>query len=144
MNGAIYESTMNVFFKLNYAKIYDAVLATPLGVARRGRRRDDLALIRGAIYSVAFFDDDARDGAVRVVVGAPRRARGLLIGSAFAAFGMPPRRSCGAGRTSSLSRSLTLPLFLFSATFYPLDDYPHAIQGSLQITPLYHGVDLMR
>ena len=33
MNGAIYESTMNVFFKLKYAKIYDAVLATPVSVA---------------------------------------------------------------------------------------------------------------
>ena len=31
MNGAIAESTFNVFFKLNYQKTYDAVLATPLG-----------------------------------------------------------------------------------------------------------------
>ncbi len=31
MNGAVYESTMNIFFKLKWAKTYDAVLATPLG-----------------------------------------------------------------------------------------------------------------
>ena len=31
MNGAVYESTMNIFFKLKFAKIYDAMLATPLG-----------------------------------------------------------------------------------------------------------------
>jgi len=32
MNGAIYESTINVFAKLKWGKVYDAVLATPLGV----------------------------------------------------------------------------------------------------------------
>ena len=42
MNGAIYDSTMNVFFKLKYAKTYDAMLATPLGRARRRARRDHL------------------------------------------------------------------------------------------------------
>ena len=30
MNGAVYDSTMNVFFKLEYARLYDAVLATPM------------------------------------------------------------------------------------------------------------------
>ena len=39
---------------------------------------------------------------------------------------------------------LTLPMFLFSATFVPLDEYPQAIQWVLPVTPLYHGVDLMR
>ncbi|MBO0876394.1 MAG: ABC transporter, partial [Pseudonocardia sp.] len=31
MNGAVFDSTFNVFFKLRYAKLYDAMLATPLG-----------------------------------------------------------------------------------------------------------------
>ncbi len=42
MNGAIAESTFNVFFKLNYAKTYDAVLATPMAPGRRGPGRDRL------------------------------------------------------------------------------------------------------
>ena len=33
MNGAIYDSTFNIFFKLRYAKTYDAMLSTPLGSA---------------------------------------------------------------------------------------------------------------
>ena len=39
MNGAIYETTGNVFFKLNYAKTHDGVLATPPrgGIAVGGR-----------------------------------------------------------------------------------------------------------
>src|SRR5262249_56604043 len=30
MNGAIYDSTFNVFFLIKYAKAYDAALATPM------------------------------------------------------------------------------------------------------------------
>ena len=38
----------------------------------------------------------------------------------------------------------TTPLFLFSATFYPLSTYPDALQWVVQATPLYHGVALLR
>jgi lipooligosaccharide transport system permease protein len=37
-----------------------------------------------------------------------------------------------------------LPLFLFSATFYPLDVYPPALQVVVRLSPLYHGVQLIR
>ena len=40
--------------------------------------------------------------------------------------------------------AVTLPLFLFSATFYPLDVYPPALQTITRISPLYHGVELIR
>ena len=33
MNGAVFDSTFNIFFKIKYAKLYDSVLATPLGPA---------------------------------------------------------------------------------------------------------------
>jgi lipooligosaccharide transport system permease protein len=39
--------------------------------------------------------------------------------------------------------SITLPLFLFSATFYPLSEYGR--WGWLvQLSPLYHGVAIVR
>jgi lipooligosaccharide transport system permease protein len=37
-----------------------------------------------------------------------------------------------------------LPMFLFSATFYPLSVYPQAIQWFVRLTPLYHGIHLLR
>jgi lipooligosaccharide transport system permease protein len=37
-----------------------------------------------------------------------------------------------------------LPMFLFSATFYPLSIYPHAIQIIVRCTPLYNAIALMR
>jgi lipooligosaccharide transport system permease protein len=39
---------------------------------------------------------------------------------------------------------LLIPLFLFSATFYPLDVYPPAVQTITRFSPLYHGVELIR
>ena len=31
MNGAVYDSTWNVFFKMHFGKLYDGMLATSLG-----------------------------------------------------------------------------------------------------------------
>jgi lipooligosaccharide transport system permease protein len=38
----------------------------------------------------------------------------------------------------------TLPLFLFSATFFPISAYPEALRWIVELTPLYRGVDLIR
>ena len=37
-----------------------------------------------------------------------------------------------------------IPLFLFSATFFPLGQYPAGLQAVIRITPLYQGVVLER
>jgi lipooligosaccharide transport system permease protein len=37
-----------------------------------------------------------------------------------------------------------LPMFLFSATFYPLSTYPHVIGDIVRWTPLYQAVDVQR
>ena len=39
---------------------------------------------------------------------------------------------------------VVLPMFLFSATFYPIETYPEAIRGIVALTPLYQGVALIR
>ena len=55
MNGAIYDSTMNVFFKLKFAKLYDAMLATSLGPLDVAIGEISWALIRGGLYAVGFL-----------------------------------------------------------------------------------------
>ncbi len=37
-----------------------------------------------------------------------------------------------------------LPLFLFSATFFPVTAYPDAVRWLVEVTPLYRGVVLCR
>ena len=55
MNGAIYDSTNNVFWKLKHLKLYDSVLATPLGPLDIALGEMWWALGRGAAYAVAFI-----------------------------------------------------------------------------------------
>jgi lipooligosaccharide transport system permease protein len=38
----------------------------------------------------------------------------------------------------------TLPMFLFSATFFPVTAYPDAVRWVVELTPLYRGVVLCR
>jgi lipooligosaccharide transport system permease protein len=144
MNGAIYDSTFNVFFKLRYAKTYDAVLATPLGVGDVALGEVTWALIRGTLYSIGFvavmliFGLVASPWAIFVLPGA------MLIGFAFAAVGMAATTFMRTWTDFDYIAMVTLPLFLFSATFYPLSAYPEPIRTFVTVTPLYHGVDLLR
>ena len=144
MNGAIYETTGNVFFKLNYAKTYDGVLATPLGVRDIAVGETIFALMRGAVYSVMFVS-------IMVVLGLVESAWAilavpacLLIGATFAAIGLSAVTLMRSWADFAFVELLTLPMFLFSATFVPLDQYPEPVQWVLPATPLYHGVDLIR
>ncbi|MCL4292433.1 MAG: ABC transporter permease [Acidimicrobiia bacterium] len=144
MNGAVYESTMNIFFKLKYAKTYDAVLSTPMGVGDVAVGEITWALMRGAAYAVAFLVVMLAMGlveswwAVLVVPGA------LLIGFAFAAVGMACTSFMRSWNDFDMVQLAVLPLFLFSATFYPLSVYPSGLQVLVRVTPLYHGVALLR
>jgi lipooligosaccharide transport system permease protein len=144
MNGAIYDSTFNVFFKLNYQKTYDAVLATPLGVGDVALGEIAWALIRGTLYAIGFL-------AVMLVLGLVRSPwmilaipAAILIGWAFAAVGMAATTFMRTWQDFDLLQLILLPLFLFSATFYPISVYPEPIRIFVQLTPLYHGVDLVR
>ena len=144
MNGALYDSTMNVFYKLRYAKVYDAVLATPMGVGDVAVGEIGWALLRGAIYASGFLivmTAMGLAGSVWVLACLPTA---LLIGFAFAAVGLA---GCTYARTwadFTWVEAVMVPLFLFSATFYPLSVYSPAAQWIVRFTPLFHGVVLCR
>ena len=144
MNGAIAESTFNVFFKLNYEKTYDAVLATPLGPGDVALGEIGWALIRGALYSVGFVVVIIALGLVSspwVVLAVPAAT---LVGFAFAAVGMAATTFMRSWQDFDLIQLVVLPLFLFSGTFYPLSAYPEPLRIVVELTPLWHGVDLLR
>jgi lipooligosaccharide transport system permease protein len=144
MNGAIYDSTFNVFFKLKYAKTYDAILATPVGVADIAAGEIGWALIRGALYAVTFLIVMLGMGLVLSPWAILAFPAALLIGFAFGAVGMAATSFMRTWQDFDLVQLVILPLFLFSATFYPLTTYPEPIRFLIELTPLYHGVDLVR
>jgi lipooligosaccharide transport system permease protein len=144
MNGAIYESTVNIFFKLKYGKIYDAVLSTPMQPADVAVGEISWALIRGGLYATGFLVIMASLGYMPSWWGILALPASTLIGFAFGACGMAATTFMRSWQDMDLIGLVTLPLFLFSGTFYPLSVYPKAFQVFTRFSPLYHGVEIIR
>ena len=144
MNGAVYETTGNVFFKLKYAKTYDGVLATPLGVRDVALGELVFALLRGAVYAVTFVIVMLFLGLVASPWAVLAVPAALLVGAAFAAAGLAAVSLMRSWADFGFVELVTLPLFLFSATFVPTAEYPEVVRWILPLTPLYNGVELLR
>lgn len=144
MNGAVFDSTINVFFKLKYARLYDSVLATPLGPRDVAVGEISWALLRGLVYSAAFLLVAAVAGTVGSWTALLAVPAASLIGWAFASVGMAATTYMRSWADFDYVQLATLPMFLLSATFFPLSTYPPALQAVVQLTPLYHGVAMVR
>ncbi len=144
MNGAVYESTFNLYSKLKFEHLYDAMLATPVTSRDIAVGETTWALLRGSLYSAAFLAIAAAAGLVTswwAILAVPAAT---LIGFAFAGVAMTATTFMTSWQDFDLVQLVLMPLFLFSATFYPLDVYPSALQAIVVLSPLYHGVELVR
>ncbi len=144
MNGAVFDSTFNVFFKLKYDKLYDSVLATPMTVGDIAFGEITWALLRGAFYAAMFLVVMAIIGLLHSPWAAAALPGAVLIGWAFAATGMAATCYMRSWQDFDLITMAMVPMFLFSGTFYPLTVYPRILQVLVQCTPLYQGVALLR
>lgn len=144
MNGAITESTFNFFFKLNYDKTFASILTTPMSAADISLGELAWALMRGALYSVGFLGVMVVFGLVRSPLVLLTLPGSLLIGFTFAAVGMAATSFMRTWQDFDLIQLVILPMFLFSGTFFPLDTVPEGVRFVVRLTPLYHGVDLLR
>jgi lipooligosaccharide transport system permease protein len=144
MNGAVFESTMNIFHKLKHAKIYDAVLATPIDVDDVAVGEITWCLMRGSLYGLGFLVVMAAMGLIESPWGILALPAGVLIGFAFAATGMAATTYVRTWSDLEIVQAILVPMFLFSATFFPLSTYARPMQLVVQCTPLYHGVALIR
>ncbi len=144
MNGAVLETTFNIFFKLKFGNVYEGILTTPMNPRDIAIGEIGWALFRGALYSIAFLVVMVAMGlttswwAIMTIPGA------VLIGFAFGAVGLAACTFMRSWQDFDLVSLVTLPLFLFSGTLYPLDVYPPVIQQFAKISPLYHGTELLR
>lgn len=144
MNGAIYDSTMNVFFKMRYAKLYDSMLATSLGPLDVAMGEIGWALLRGALYAAGFL-------AVMLALGLTASGwavlllpAALLIAFGFAAVGMAVTSFLKSFQDLEMVQLIVLPMFLFSGTFYGLSVYPAWLRVVVECLPLNHAIELMR
>jgi lipooligosaccharide transport system permease protein len=144
MNGAMIDSTFQVFFKLKIAKTYDAMLSTPLGVNDVALGELSWCVLRCALYSASFLTIMAILGYVVSPWAVLCWPAAILTGLAFAAAGMAGTTYMRTWQDFDMISLAFIPLFLFSATFYPLTVYPGWLQAVVRCTPLYQGVVLVR
>ncbi len=144
MQGAVFDSTFNIFFKLKYGKVYDAILATPLGVGDIALGEIGWALIRGALYATTFLLVTAGFGAARSGWAVLALPAAVLIGFAFAGIGMAATTFMRSWQDFEWVTLAMMPMFLFSTTFFPLGVYPRGLQLFVECTPLYQGIEIVR
>jgi lipooligosaccharide transport system permease protein len=144
MNGAIYDSTWNVFFKMNFGKLYEGMLATSLGPLDVALGEIVLALLRGGAYGLGFLLVMQALGLNLSLLALLALPAVLLIAFGFASIGMGITSYLKTFQQMEWIQFVLLPMFLFSATFYPITVYPVPIQWLVQALPLWHGVELVR
>jgi len=144
MNGAILDSTNNVFFKMKHAKLYDGMLATSLGPVDVALGEIIWSLVRGGLYSVAFVLVILCLGLLASWWALLAVPMALVIAFGFAAVGMAITSYLKTFQHLEWVTITLLPMFLFSTTFYPLGVYPRPIQWLVECLPLFHGIELMR
>lgn len=143
-NGALLDSTYNVFFKLKYDKLYDQILATPMSTADVARGEIAWGQLRGGSYSAAFLLVMLAMGHIHSWWAVLALPAALLIGFAFSAVCMAATTYMRSWQDFDKITLVQLPMFLFSATFFPIDTYDGPVRWVIEATPLYRGVVLCR
>ncbi len=145
MQSAAFEAMFPIIGGLNWQRTFHAMYATPLSPR-------DIALgnlvwmaVRFAMIATVFtIVIVAFDAALSplVVLGIPVAVlTGMAFAAPLAAFSATQRTP---NRFSVIFRFGIMPLFLFSGTFFPIEQLPSFLQSLAWLSPLWHGVDLTR
>ncbi|MCL2541279.1 MAG: ABC transporter permease [Nocardioidaceae bacterium] len=143
-NGALMDSTHNVFFKLKYDKLYDQMLATPLTPTDVARGEIVWGQARGGSYAAFFLLVMLAMGLVESWWALLALPAVLLIGFSFSAVCMAATTYMRSFQDFDKITLIQLPMFLFSATFFPVATYHGALRWVVECTPLYRAVVLCR
>ena len=101
-------------------------------------------MFRGLLYAVGFMLITTMLGlnlAWTAVLAIPAA---LLIAFGFAAIGLGITSYMKTYQHLDFVFFIMLPMFLLSATFFPITVYPEPLQWVVMALPLWHGVDMIR
>ena len=139
------ESLWPVLACLKWVRTYHAAATTPL-------EPDDILIgklawvaTRAFVTSLFYMIIIACFGALQSWWSLTLPFIGTLVALAFSApLVAYAARSDSEASFIMIYRFAFVPMFLFSATFYPLSSYPGYLRPVVQLIPLYHGVALAR
>jgi len=144
MQGAVAETVFNFFVKMKYARLYDGILATPVRPWEVAFGELVWAMLRGLFYSAIFLTFMVGMGVTswwRALLAWPAS---LLVGLVFGGIGMAASTVMRSWQDFDLVITVQMALFMFSATFVPLTRFPASVRWLAELSPLTHGVVLLR
>ena len=145
MWAAAFETTYNIYIKMNENRLYDALVATPVEVPDLVTGEIAWAATRSLVYGASFLAVISVFGLVDSWWALTVPLFLLFGGACFGVIGMV--FTALIPKIDLYSYFFTLfitPMFLFSGIFFPLAKLPDALQVVAWFTPLYHLVNLMR
>jgi lipooligosaccharide transport system permease protein len=145
MMGATFEVSYNCFVKMNFGKVYDAIMATPVNVEEVALGEILWAVTRGVLYAWMFFVVLVPFGAVPSAWALAALPATMLIAAMFASIGLAFTAVNPSIDLYSYYFTLFIsPMFLFSGIFFPLSRLPEWARVLANVSPLYHCVELVR
>lgn len=144
MNGAIYDSTWNVFFKMHFGKLYQTTLSTSIGALDVALGEIMWALLRGLAYALGFMIVVTPMGLIPSWWGLLAAPAAVLVAFGFASVGMGITSYLKNFQQMNWINFFMLPMFLFSGTFYPLSVYPDWIRALVECLPLFQAIEMIR
>ncbi len=144
MNGAIFDTTWNVYFKMHESKTYNAMLSTSLGPLDVALGEIAWAVLRGVIYSIGFMLVVTPLGLIPSWWGILAIPAAALIAFAFASIGMALTSYFKSYQQLGLIEVFLLPIFLFSGSLFPIEILPNWANVIVKISPLWHAIELIR
>ncbi|GLI33303.1 transport permease protein [Desulforhabdus amnigena] len=145
MYNAFFENTYASFVRMYYQKTFDAMMATPLSMEEVITGEIVWGATKSVIATGIMFGVVSLFGLVQFPYGLLILPLAFLGGLAFGSIGMLFTGIVPSIDTYNLPIFLFItPMFLFSGTFFPLENLPYWAQKMAIIFPLTHLVRLTR
>ncbi|MEA2002207.1 MAG: ABC transporter permease [Actinomycetota bacterium] len=145
MMTAAGDSLFPVMAGMKWTKHYNTALATPITT-------QDLVighfgwvslriLFTAVVFTGVMVTFDTIEISRALFVLPPAVLAGMAFAGPITAYGARLTKETGL---SAVFRFVVTPLFLFSGTFFPIDQLPGWMQPVAYVTPLWHGVETTR
>ena len=144
MNGAIFDSTWNVFEKMHETRLYHGMLATSLGPLDVALGEIAWAMLRGLVYAIGFMVVVVPLGLIPSWWGILAIPAAVLIAFGLASIGMAITSYFSSYQQMHFIQIAMMPMFLFSGSFFPINVFPRWVQTIIEIFPLWQAIQMIR
>jgi lipooligosaccharide transport system permease protein len=144
MNTATAETIWGLWYRVRFERLYDSLITTPLTAYDIAVGETGAATLRGLFAGSCFLGVIAALGMTHSMWALLALPAVALSAFSFAAAGLATATFMRELHHNQYVQLVMLPMFLFSATFYPLSVYPTFIRDVVAALPLYQSTNLLR